>query len=330
MLTYNLVRTQSGIPTSADTILRERQALGRVLHEWKRAFEAKQPTPAKLVYYLDHEYSSANLRLDKLKGRDRLVGRYAVDACNEEGFYMLLAHCDLRYMRIEDDEEDQDEEWRLNHIVSPADGREILESAELESDEMVQEDRYHDSAHRTEEEETGNEGVETTYFYHDSVCMSSAQDGNLMLTNHTKVMILMPIQYHLTFLLANHTHSAIIDWMQELMDSVESGSSQSARDTLVRICARESLAWTQRKSDYRDRQPREILIQCIKACRLLRDYDRLFNIAEVCCQYTMQQGVYEAFAECVPILGFTKLRPRYILLSFQEALVDPSANEYKL
>ena len=105
MLTYNLIRTHAGIPTSADTIFRGRQALSRVLHEWKRGFEGKQPTPAKMVYFLDHDYSSANLRLDKLKGRDRLVGRYVVDACKEEGFYMFLAHCDLQYMRREDDDE---------------------------------------------------------------------------------------------------------------------------------------------------------------------------------------------------------------------------------
>ncbi|KAL8909958.1 MAG: hypothetical protein Q9171_004724 [Xanthocarpia ochracea] len=294
MLTYNLIQTHAGIPTSADTILRERQALSRVLHEWKRSFEGKQPTPAKMVYFLDHQYSSANLCLDKLKGCDRLVGRYVVDACNEEGFYTLLAHCDLHYTRTEHDDEDRDEEWRLNYIVRPTDGKEILQSAELRTEEMVQEDRYHRSAHRTEEEETGNEGVETTFFYHDSV------------------MILMPIQHYVTFLLQHLTHSGIINWMQKLMDSVESGSSDSARDTLVRICARESSAWSQRKFEPGD--PNEILIQCIKACRLLQDYDPLSNIAEVCCQYPVQQIVYKAFAECIPVFGFTKLRSRYVTM----------------
>ncbi|KAL8861906.1 MAG: hypothetical protein Q9178_001775 [Gyalolechia marmorata] len=280
-----------GIPTSADTILRERQALSRVLHEWKRSFEGKQPTPAKMVYFLDHHYSSANLCLDKLKGRDRLVGRYVVDACNEEGFYTLLAHCDLQYTRTEHDDEDRDEEWRLNYVVRPTDGKEILQSAELRTEEMVQEDRYHRSAHRTEEEETGNEGVETTFFYHDSV------------------MILMPIQHYVTFLLQHLTHSGIINWMQKLMDSVESGSSDSARETLVRICARESSAWSQRKFEPGD--PNEILIQCIKACRLLQDYVPFSNIADVCCQYTDQQIVYKAFAECISVFGFTKLRSSF-------------------
>ncbi|KAI4120997.1 MAG: hypothetical protein LQ338_006620 [Usnochroma carphineum] len=176
VLTYNLIRTQAGIPTSAETILQERQALSRTLQEWKRRYDTRQPMEDKLVYILDHDYSTANLRFDNLKGRDRLVGRYVKDACDSEGFTMLFANLDLEYTKNEDDEEPEvlGEEWKLSHVVYP-NGRLVLDSADLRDEELVQLNPYDRFADRTEDEETGNEGVNTTYFYHDTGLMDQVK-----------------------------------------------------------------------------------------------------------------------------------------------------------
>ena len=128
----------------------------------------------KLIYLLDHDYSTANLRFDNLKGRDRLLGRYVKDACDEGDFTMLFATLSLEYAKPEDQDEDDvlHEEWELCHLVDPS-GKLILNTATFRGDEVVQLDPYSRLADRTEEEKTGNEGVNITYFYHDTVCTFS-------------------------------------------------------------------------------------------------------------------------------------------------------------
>lgn len=174
VLTYNLIQTQGSIPTSAETILRERQRLNGVFQEWKQRYDTKQPMEDKLIYLLDHDYSTANLRFDNLKGRDRLLGRYVKDACDEGDFTMLFATLSLEYAKPEDQDEDDvlHEEWELCHLVDPS-GKLILNTATFRGDEVVQLDPYSRLADRTEEEKTGNEGVNITYFYHDTVCTFS-------------------------------------------------------------------------------------------------------------------------------------------------------------
>ncbi|KAL8831437.1 MAG: hypothetical protein Q9170_005286 [Blastenia crenularia] len=296
VLTYNLIRTQtqSGVPTSAQTIVRERQMLKHILQEWKRYYEARQEMENKLVYFLDHDYSEANLCYDNLKGRDRLVGRYVKEACAKEGFTMLFANLDLQYTKNEDDEEPEetDKEWRLNHLVYP-DGRVVLDIADLCDEELLQGDRYGRYADRTTNEDTGNEGTETTYFYHDTV------------------MILMPTEYLLEFRLKTLTIGSIVKWMQGLMDEVRCSSSESAKEELVRICLRESTAVGKRRIsfDLDYTRPHVIWEQSIKASQLLQDPGLLFSIAQGCARYETYSSVYEAFAGCISTFGFTKIRP---------------------
>ena len=171
VLTYNLHQGQEDCPTTAETIIQERAILRGILKEWKRRYEANQPTINKLAYHLDHEYSEANLRFERLKGRDRLLGRYLNEACGAEGFTVLLANLTLTIYNAEEsqmEDEDCQNELRLHNLVN-MNGREILDSANLEDEEIVQYGCYDRLPDEIDSKETGNEGIDATHFYRDTV-----------------------------------------------------------------------------------------------------------------------------------------------------------------
>ena len=118
-LIYNLHRTAGDQPTSGATVYQERMALREILRDWNSRYERRQPVTPMLVYCLEHKYSLAKLRLEKLKGRDRLVGRYLKEACEMEGCILLLAHLDCIscHAEISEAEDRLDEELKLKNIV---------------------------------------------------------------------------------------------------------------------------------------------------------------------------------------------------------------------
>ena len=94
-------------------------ALREILREWNGRYERRQSVIPMLAYCLEHKYSIAKLRLEKLKDRDRLIGRYLKEACDMEGCILLLAHVDsIMYKVGEPDDEDRlDVELKLKNIV---------------------------------------------------------------------------------------------------------------------------------------------------------------------------------------------------------------------
>ena len=122
----------------------------------------------------------------------------------------------------------------------------------------------------------------------------------------------MPSAFLLEFRLATLTHDSIINWIKSLMAQFECQSSKSAREDLVRICTRESQAFSSRAYKTFDRRPEEILRQCIKACEVLQDHELLLKITEGCYEYDLRFGVYEAFIETLHTFDFDKVRPRHV------------------
>lgn len=126
----------------------------------------------KLLYILDHRYSEANLTYERLKGRDVFIGRLLKESCAEQGFVFLLANVTKTIFNAESEYE-EDHEWdlALTNLVK-LDGREFLSKVDMVEDEIVQDspfDRYPDEE---TSEETGNEGVDATHFYHNSVSLN--------------------------------------------------------------------------------------------------------------------------------------------------------------
>ncbi|KAL8763053.1 MAG: hypothetical protein Q9184_001080 [Pyrenodesmia sp. 2 TL-2023] len=314
VITYNLVRTHG--PGSAETVLHERAVLDGILKEWTRCVEASQPTIPKLAYFLDHKYTEANLQFSRLKGRDRLLGRYLREACESEGFTVLLANLTFTEFNAEQsqaEDEDKETELRLSNLMR-VDGRLLIDGATIEDEELIQRNRYQNRwPDKVESEETGNEGVDATHFYHDSV------------------FVLMPNTSMIPFRLANLSCASIVNWLRDLQSQVQDDASAMARETITKICTTEScwIGSRRRNRSYRmmDSRPDDIIISCIKACEILQDHQLLLKMAAGCCGYDLLgrivgdgdavlHGVYAAFAKTVHTFSFDKVRPSF------EALAD--------
>lgn len=74
------------------------------LYEWKRSVKPVPSLPTTLAFVLDHEYSEANLRLDRLKGHDQQVGQHLGHVCAQLGFHSWLANIENSFTGAVDDE----------------------------------------------------------------------------------------------------------------------------------------------------------------------------------------------------------------------------------
>ncbi len=173
VLTYNLIRTDYQGPTSASALVDEKAKLHRILNDWKQRFNAGQPTLSKLAWILDHKYSEANLGLKNLKGHDDLLGHHVADICEKEGFTVMFASMTLTVYSATGetyDDDERDQRLSLSNVVE-ADGRLIINDASIKNEEIIQEDCFDRYPDEVESEETGNEGVDVTHFYHDAVSL---------------------------------------------------------------------------------------------------------------------------------------------------------------
>ena len=173
VLTYNLVRTSYQGPDSANMVADEKARFQKALSLWNGQCKARQPNPEKLVYILDHKYSEANLCLERLKGRDSLVGSYLAEMAEKEDFTLLFANMTLTVLDVvgsQERGETPEEEHYLSHVVE-TNGTVLLHKAKIRSDEILQEDCYDRIPDEIEDEETGNEGVDSTHFYRDAVSL---------------------------------------------------------------------------------------------------------------------------------------------------------------
>ena len=170
VITYNLVRTGYRGPTSGNVVISERIRLKSILEEWHERETAKRPTLKKLVYVMDHKYTEANLRLERLKGRDLLIGQYLSKAFEETGFNMFFGSMKLTISNVGEDydEEEQEEVLELENITR-TNGQLFLYSARIQKEEIIQADVFDRIPDEETSEETGNEGTDTTHFYHNTV-----------------------------------------------------------------------------------------------------------------------------------------------------------------
>ncbi|KIO28614.1 hypothetical protein M407DRAFT_52609, partial [Tulasnella calospora MUT 4182] len=94
VLHYHLIHTTKSpcptLPTPSKAIGR----LSEVLTSWKTSV-LDQTTPSKILYLLDHKYSTANLTENGLDGRDIYIISVLKDIAQKSGFKLLLAHLEL-------------------------------------------------------------------------------------------------------------------------------------------------------------------------------------------------------------------------------------------
>lgn len=120
LLIYDLHHTAGDHSISGATVYQEKTALREILTEWVGRYKRRQPVIPKLACTLEHKFSIAELHLENLKGRDRLVGRYLKEACEMEGCILLLANLNSTKDDFEDsDNKSRRKELKLKDIVRP-------------------------------------------------------------------------------------------------------------------------------------------------------------------------------------------------------------------
>ena len=174
VLTYNLIRTGYKGPTSASALVDEKLRFQDILSDWMQRFNAGQPTLRKLAWILDHKYSEANLSLQELKGHDDLLGRYVAEICNKEGFVMMFANMTLTVFEAGRDLYDGDELVQTLALskVFDSNGHLVIYDAGIKEEEIIQAEPFDRNPDKVDAEETGNEGMDETHFYHDAVNLS--------------------------------------------------------------------------------------------------------------------------------------------------------------
>lgn len=190
VLTYNLIRQASESSQTASVLDDHKQNLDKVLALWRTEYleigSRSDKSYEKLVYILEHEYSTANISLDNLKGKDQLRARNLLEACQDQGFCLYFAHFEYSLSGSVDEYEDNpnwgygrnssadyheiidetDAEWRLQTIFQ-YDGKQIAAESTIEEEDLLENPDF--TGIEPDDEEcdgwTGNEGCTATHFY---------------------------------------------------------------------------------------------------------------------------------------------------------------------
>lgn len=173
VITYNLIQQRGSAP-SAGTFIEQQAQLQTLLQNWACTLQSKK----RVIYRLDHKYSQSSLSIQNMKGRDAQRIRCLKQACEEAGFYILLAimtkteSCEDEYYGGGDEDS-----LELDYVTT-LDGSYITRSLDVEMSEILGPDPYKDRGADSEDEGefTGNESMPSQYRYHDSVSSFEMQD----------------------------------------------------------------------------------------------------------------------------------------------------------
>ncbi|KAL8713124.1 MAG: hypothetical protein Q9220_002645 [cf. Caloplaca sp. 1 TL-2023] len=292
VLTYNLIR-KAGPGMSAAAIVHERVMLEDILRTWQTCYKEDSAPNKKLIYMLQHDYSEASLRLDGLKGHDRLMGQNLQESCEKEKFTILLAHLTSTVHDAVGEDRDCDpcKHLTLTGVVD-LEGRlrRMLKKIQVSKEDIVQLTPFNRSPNEVTAEETGNEGVQVTHFYRESV------------------LILMPSAFFIEFRLKNSHSRYTVRWIENLFVRVKSKSEQSVRDEkLARICTLEAGAFA-KAAGWKKEERIPIMAKCIKACQILRDRRLLDQCVQGCYQYPVGPDVYKALIDTLHTFEFDDIR----------------------
>jgi hypothetical protein len=163
-LTYNLVQDLTLPRQTAATLDANHARLENVLTAWTVEYTELNT----FVYPLEHEYTEASLCANNLKGPDAAKARYVDTVCAKTGVYWFLG----RMTRETEGEYGEEEEQSLSidHVITP-DGRRIMNTVVIEHDEILADEAFFDRTADSEDEGewTGNEGMNNTYRYRNTV-----------------------------------------------------------------------------------------------------------------------------------------------------------------
>lgn len=106
-LAYNLVHTTTSLRPSLSDNTAAISKLRHILLSWKQSEELGSPGPDKIMYKLDHDYSTANLSASALKGSDAHALAILDEAAKAVGMCMGFAHLEHHISGAADDDGDR-------------------------------------------------------------------------------------------------------------------------------------------------------------------------------------------------------------------------------
>jgi hypothetical protein len=207
IITYNLVYAGPGTGQLAADLGNEKRALQGLMASWKASYDGREHgCPNMLAYMIEYKYTDANLRMQQLKGNDRLRVEHLKDVCAQNGFLVWLAN--IEYV-IDGECLDEGDDWYelywkarrgeeptchtiqevhekslgLTRVVD-LDGSQITENVPLNEDDIVQQEPFSGDPHDEDwSGPTGNQGVSATHFYHNTVSYDFSSQNSPALTN---------------------------------------------------------------------------------------------------------------------------------------------------
>ena len=224
VLTYNLIHQTGDIKAARpSSVLNDnRAAIDSALKAWKRSLDDDETTTDMLMHLFEDEYPQGKLGLQELEGSDRVQSLRLQDACQEHGFSVFLGqleHTKRRNGYEEEDEEDQDQDWRLAKLFTP-EGVCIAETLDVGQDSIIQNKPFEDEHPDDEQyDDWDEEGGEVTETYKRSCVIVVPSD-------------------HLDAFLRKASKLNISDWTHALLDKIEDeGSVEGIKDEVLRICS---------------------------------------------------------------------------------------------
>ncbi|KAI1111454.1 hypothetical protein F5Y14DRAFT_425065 [Nemania sp. NC0429] len=173
VLIYNIIQASNNAGPSSAASFEKQDA--RIDNAMARLLSPRKPKPKRILYFMEHKYSQANLRLDHLKGRDRAVAQSVEKACANNACYLFLCNITRKQSEEELDDEDEDQygdpKFAMDTIAT-CDGRVFASGVKLSREDILGRGPYgveREADSESEgEDDTGNEGASIEYRYHDS------------------------------------------------------------------------------------------------------------------------------------------------------------------
>ena len=176
VLVYNLLQVSQGYLPSSSLLLKEKRRLGRVLAGWNRGITTGAEVPNFLLFQFEHEYTDNHLKIDSLKGLDKVKADYLRETCHENHIGLYLSSMKKSVVGgCEGDEEDHvieeviEEKIELKRMFD-LDGNVIAQEIAVDEYDIVAEHPYERSCdYEAYGEYTGIAGPSTTQYFHDTV-----------------------------------------------------------------------------------------------------------------------------------------------------------------
>ncbi|KAH8668890.1 hypothetical protein BX600DRAFT_435403 [Xylariales sp. PMI_506] len=182
VVTYNFIRdSKAANGISAGLFVQQSTRIANSL----RTYRAQFPNTKRLIYFLEHKYSSSSLTLANLKGTDAAVCHALEGVCQDFGLFVFLA-LTTKEEAPDDDYDDGEADTMVLNVVKLLDGTEIASSIDFDEEDILDSNFFRNRAPDSEDEGsfTGNESAPSKFRYHSAAMVIIPKSSLSQLTEH--------------------------------------------------------------------------------------------------------------------------------------------------